>query len=60
MKYTDHYALERINESTSKKVVLDFREVDITIPRDREIDLKPKAIKKHLIDTFSQSGYKKA
>lgn len=38
------------NGSTTKKVLSDFGEVDISIPRDREGDLEPKAIKKYQND----------
>lgn len=38
------------NGSTSKKVLSDFGEVDIAIPRDREGDFEPKAIKKYQND----------
>lgn len=38
------------NGSTTKKVLSDFGEVDISIPRDREGDFDPKAIKKYQND----------
>lgn len=38
------------NGSTSKKVLSDFGEVDISIPRDRDGDFEPKAIKKYQND----------
>jgi len=38
------------NGTTTKKVLSDFGEVDIAIPRDREGDFEPKAIKKYQND----------
>lgn len=38
------------NGSTTKKVLSDFGEVDIAIPRDRDGDFEPKAIKKYQND----------
>lgn len=38
------------NGSTSKRVLSDFGEVDVAIPRDREGDFEPKAIKKYQTD----------
>ncbi|WP_055668274.1 IS256 family transposase [Desnuesiella massiliensis] len=38
------------NGSTSKRVLSDFGEVDIAVPRDREGDFEPKAIKKYQND----------